>query len=213
MRPLHTLDPEKISSSGQAPRNVSQLSHVSYSFLTRDAFLRGASIRYATQQRLYIPFPDNTRGFLYYKGPKPGYPDIAGSLRFRVVSGPNSNSFANGVDLKLPTGGIWQIHIYTVVRTERYATLLLKLLDEGLVSLSAVEKLRSLPPALLRGTGQILYKLEDPFVIRLHCVESLVCMTHESVEVGQIMPMFLDTRQNIKMHPYEGMSSYRPSDC
>lgn len=203
------MDPEKIPSSGQVPRDISQLAHVSYSIPRQDTFLRGTSIRYSTKHRLYIPFPDNTRGFLYYKSPKQGYPDIAGSLRFRVVSGPHS-SFANGVDLKLPTGGVWQIHIYTVVRAERHAGLLIKLLEEGLVSPSVVEKIRSLPPALLQSQGQILYKLEDPFVARLHCVESLVCMTQESVKTGPIMPIFIDARQHIKMHPYEGMLFISP---
>lgn len=183
------------------------MSHVSYSVQTRSVVVPGVTIRYTTQQRQYIPFPDNTRGFLYYKGPKPGHPDIAGSLRFRVISGQSSNCFANGVDLSLPTGGIWEIHLYGVVRIERNAGLLLKLLEENLVSPSAIEKLRSLPPALLHGTGQILYKLEDPFVARLHSVESLIFMTRESIEMGQIMPMFFDPRRNIKTHPYEGMPS------
>jgi hypothetical protein len=155
-----------------------------------------------------MPFPDNTCGFLYYKRPKPEHPDIAGSLRFRVVSGSNSDSFANGVDLRLPTGGIWQIHMYTVVRTERHAGFLPKLLEEGLVSPSAVDKIWRLPHALLRSSNQVLYNLEDPFVSRLHFVDSLVCMTQETIRAAQIMPIFLDTRRNMKIHPYEGMSSY-----
>lgn len=202
-----TLDPQNISSSSQAPYDISRLLNASYCFHTRDSFLSGIGIRYTTQQRLYIPFPDNTRGFLYYKSPKPGRPDIAGSLRFRVISRPGSDCFANGVDLNLPTGGVWEIHLYTLVRTERHAGLLLKLLDENLVSPSVVKKLQNLPYVLLRGTGQILYKLEDPFVAKLHGVESLVCMTQEGVEVGQIMPTFFDARRDIKMHPYEGMLS------
>lgn len=202
-----TLDPEKISSSGQIPCEISRLSHVSYSVQTGGASIPGVAIQYTTQQRLYIPFPDNTRGFLYYKGPKPGHPDIAGSLRFRVITRPGSESFANGVDLSLPSGGVWEIHLYAVVRIERHAGLLLKLLEEGLVSPSVVTKLRNLPSTLLRSTGQILYKLEDPFVVRVHAVESLVCMTQENLGVGQIMPMFFDPRKVIKMHPYEGMPS------
>ena len=201
------MDPEKISSRNQVPWEISDLSHAFYALQTRDTVLSGVRIQYTTHRRQNVPFPDNTRGFLYYKGPKPGHPDIAGSLRFRVVSGSGSDCFANGVDLKLPTGGIWEMHLYTVVRTERHAGLLLKLLEEGLVSPLAIEKLKNLPYTLLRSTGQILYRLGDPFVARLHCVESLVCMTQESVEVGQIMPMFFDKRKDIAMHPYEGMSS------
>ncbi|KAF8815720.1 hypothetical protein BYT27DRAFT_7079221 [Phlegmacium glaucopus] len=180
------------------------MSHASCRLQTRGSSPPKLYIRYTTHHRQFTPFPDDTRGFLYYKGPKPGHPDIAGSLRFRIISGSGPDCFSNGVDLRLPTGGVWEIHLYTIVRVERYVGLLLKLLEEGLVSDSAVKKLQKLPHTLLHGMQQILYKLEDPFVARLHGVESLVCMTQENVGVGQIMPLFFDARRSIKMHPYEG---------
>lgn len=210
---MFTLDPEKIPSSGQFPRDISGTYAVSYTVQTRNAFLPGIAIRYTTSERRYIPFPDETLGFLYYKGPGPGYPDFSGSLRFRVISGSGSNSFEDGVDLRLPTGGIWQIHLYTALRTVRHTGFIDKLLEEGLVTPLVLDKLRAMPNILLRGTSQILYKLEDPFVAKLHFVESLVFMSEDGVESGQIMPMFFDPRQAIKGHPYKGMPSYQQPEC
>lgn len=205
---MYTLNPENLS-SGHVPRNISGCFHVSYTIQTRGTFLGGVAIRYATLGRRYLPFPDNTLGFLYYKAPEPGNPDYSGSLRFRVVSGTGSYSFADGVDLKLPTGGIWKVHLYTATRTLRLVGFVLKLVEEGLVTASVVEGLRALPYILLQNTSQILYQLEDPFVARLHRVESLVAMSKDNVQSGQIMPMFLDSRMAIERYPYKGMPSYQ----
>jgi hypothetical protein len=201
------LDPEKLSSSQHSPRNVSGSNDVSYTVLIDHTPLRGTAIRYTTSGRRYLPFPDNTRGFLYYQCPRPGNPDFSGSLRFRVISEEGLNSFASGVDLKLPTGSTWQIHLYTALRTVRYTGFVSKLLEEGLITSSAVEKLRAMPSILLHATSQILYNLEDPFVAKLQSVESLVIMSAKGAESGQIMPLFSDPR--IAKHPYEGMP-YQP---
>lgn len=202
-----TLDPEKIL--GQRPRDISDTHDVSYTVQTNKKFVQGIGIRYVTENRRYIPFPKNTRGFLYYQRPKPGYPDFSGTLRFRVVSGPDSNSFEEGVDLKLPSGAIWEIHLSTIIRNVRHHGFITKLLEEGLVSTSTLEKLQALSPAILRSSSQILYKLDDPFVAKLHAVESLVIMSQNGAESGQIMPMFLDSRSAIHTHPYKGMLSYQ----
>lgn len=204
-----TLNPNNLSSPDHFPRDISGTYDVSYTIRTRDTYLRGSAIRYTTVGRRYIPFPENTRGFLYFQKPRLGNPDFSGSLRFRVISEPGPNAFKDGVDLKLPAGGIWQIHLYTALRTVRHAGLVLKLLEEGLVTPRVVEKLRAMPPILLQGTSQILYHLEDPFVARLHAVESLVFMSDEGAESGQIMPLFFDPRKVIARHPYKGMPSYK----
>ena len=208
-----TLDPEKLSSLNYFPRDISSTQEVSYTVGTRHTFLRGVSIRYTTLGRRYLPFPNNTRGFLYYQSPKPGNPDFSGSLRFRVVSEQGPNSFAQGVDLKLPSGNPWQIHLYTAVTTLRHAGLVFKLLEDGLITSSVVEKIRALPPMVLQATSQFLYHLEDPFVARLHNVESLVFMSNEGAEAGAIMPLFFDPRKQVNKHPYEGMPSYQPPEC
>jgi hypothetical protein len=209
---LLTLNPKELSSAHHFPRDISGNHDVSYTIQTRNTFLRGIAIRYTTFDRRYIPFPDNTRGSLYYKEPSPGNPEFSGSLRFRVISSP-SNSFKDGEDLKLPTGGLWQIHLYAALRTVRHAGLVFKLLDEGLVTSSVVDKLRSMPPVLLQNASQILYNLEDPFVAKIHTVKSLVCMSDRGIQSGQIMPLFLDPRKHINRHPYTGMSSYQPPEC
>lgn len=208
-----TLNPEKLSLSENYPRDISGTYDVSYTVRTRSTYLRGISIRYTTLGRRYIPFPQNTRGFLYYQAPTPGYPDFSGSLRFRLIPESGPQSFEDGEDLKLPSGIVWQIYLYTALKTVRHAGLIFKLLEEGLVTPSVVEKLRLMPPILLRGASQILYKLEDPFIARLHCKESLVVMSEKGIDSGQIMPMFSDPRKVYNRHPYKGMPSYQPPEC
>lgn len=208
-----TLDPEKLSSPDYIPRDISLIQEVSYTVGTRHTLLRGVAIRYTTVDRRYLPFPKDTLGFLYYQRPIPGNSDFSGSLRFRVIAKQGPNSFAQGIDLKLPSGNPWQIHIYTAVRTLRLAGLVFKLLEEGLITSSTVEKLRAMPSLLLQAGSQILYKLEDPFIARLHTIESLVFMSNEGAEAGVIMAMFMDTRKEVNKHPYEGMPSYQPPKC
>ena len=208
-----TLDPKKLSTSDYFPRDISGNFDTSYTVRIRNTYLQGIAVRYATVDRRYIPFPKNTRGFLYYQDPIPGNPDFSGSLRFRVISELGPKSFENGVDLQLPTGGVWQIHLYTALKTLRHAGLIFKLLEEGLVTPSIVEKLRAMPPLLLRGTSQILYNLEDPFVAKLNSVMSLTFMSDDGAESGQIMPLFEDSRLAINKHPYEGMPSYQSLEC
>lgn len=208
------MDPDKLSSRENFPRDISGIYDISYTVHTRNTYLQGVAIRYTTQNRRYIPFPENTCGFLYYQKPMPGNPDFSGSLRFRVVSEAGPKAFEDGVDLKLPGGGTWQIHLYSATRTIRHAGLVLKLLEEGLITPSITEKLRAMPNILLQCESQILYHLEDPFVTRLHTPESLVFMSDKGVESGQIMPVFYDPRKDICVHPYRGMPpSYQPPEC
>jgi hypothetical protein len=200
-----------IESSLQFPRDISGHTEISYTVQTHDKFIGGVTIRYTTKDRRYIPFPDNTCGFLYYKGPSPGYPDLSGSLRFRVISG--SNSFEDGVDLTLPTGRVWQIHLYSVLRAVRHAGFVTKLLEEKLITNSVVKKLRLLPPFLLQSSSQILYKLEDPFVSRLDMTERLFVMSEDGAGSGPITPLFRDSRPAIRRYPYKGMPSYQRPEC
>jgi hypothetical protein len=195
----------------QHPRDISRIMEASYTVKTRRGFLRGAAIRYTTDERRYIPFPDKTRGFLYYKSPDPGNPDFSGTLRFRVISD-GSNSFADGVDLKLPSGLTWEMHLYSSFRTARHAGLVEKLVEEELVSPSVVEKLHGLPTLLLHRSCQILYRLEDPFVSNLHGTASLVVMTQDGVASGPVLSTFHDPRKAINVFPYRGMPSYQPPE-
>ncbi|KAJ7240149.1 hypothetical protein B0H12DRAFT_1135217 [Mycena haematopus] len=58
-------------------------------------------------KRIFMPFPDDARGFLYF-GLQPGLPIHAASLRFRCTPDHLPNSFDAGYDLKLH-GLPWQL--------------------------------------------------------------------------------------------------------
>ena len=202
-----------IQCLGQHPRNVSGFHWASYSVRTNGKFNGGVAVRYTTENRRYLPFPPNTYGYLYYKGPKPGYPDFSGSLRFRVVPMSDPYSFAAGKDLRLPTGSVWQILLYSAVRSVKQAELVTKLLEEGLVTDSAVEKARGLPNIRLRSASRILYKLEDPFCAELQQVNRIVVMSEDDAQCGQMTNVFKDLRGYVNKHPYTGMPSYQPPEC
>jgi hypothetical protein len=193
-----------IKSLGQYPRNISGTIFASYIARTNGKFNRVA-FRYTTEKRRYIPFPHNTYGFLYYKGPEPGYPDFSGSFRFRTISMSFASSFADGADLRLPSGGVWQILLYTAIRSGAHYELVTKLLEEGLVTDSTVEKARALPHIRLRHATQILYKLEDPFYAELHRVNRIAAISEDGAKCCQIMDMFHDRRRQLQKHPYTGM--------
>jgi hypothetical protein len=75
------------------------------------------SLRYRAHRRAHIPFPEDTRGFLYFL-PGPANVPIAGEVRFRVTSSPDTTSFAQGQDLRrMDKLGPWRIHLASVLRS------------------------------------------------------------------------------------------------
>lgn len=59
------------------------------------------TLKYCSINEGYTPFPDGTRGFLYYFLP-PFAPPLAGQVRFRVTPSQDPSSFSSGYDLRHP---------------------------------------------------------------------------------------------------------------
>src|SRR6266576_1923725 len=79
-----------------------------------------------------VPFPPNTRGFLYYHTP-PKAPPFVGELRFRCAN--SLEDFPNGKDL-LSTDKFnpWSIPLSSLANKTTYLTLRAQLMMDGLTS-------------------------------------------------------------------------------
>ncbi|KDR82028.1 hypothetical protein GALMADRAFT_221917 [Galerina marginata CBS 339.88] len=110
-----------------------------------------------------MKFPPEARGYLYYKPPADGRPDVSGSLRFRVLPS-GSTSFDQGTDLRTPQGKHWQTLLYSIAKFDNYRPVATMLAREGLVASRTLEQLRALPAFRIRNRSVVLYSLSEPFL-------------------------------------------------
>ncbi|KAJ6469012.1 hypothetical protein C8R47DRAFT_1150898 [Mycena vitilis] len=77
-----------------------------------------------------IPFPPDTRGFLYYRSP-PHQSPLAGGIRFRVAEQPDKAGFLAGHDLMMAHGLPWHIPIWELLERRRFASIAKILAADG----------------------------------------------------------------------------------
>ncbi|TFK52129.1 hypothetical protein OE88DRAFT_1807102 [Heliocybe sulcata] len=80
-----------------------------------------------------IPFPPNSRGFLYCHLDRDA-PPVSGQVRFRTMRSSDLDRFQSGWDLQLPDGQTWNISLLDIARRTEYSGLRAQLLSEGLVT-------------------------------------------------------------------------------
>ena len=118
-----------------------------------------------------LPFPPNTKGFLYYHRPPPVYHvtdnhgkgreirvpvhPAAGQLRFRLVDIPDPTQFASGHDLRSLKGLIWGPNIFTIHSSSKSYRHILPLLYSSFPDILP-ERVRSV---LEEGQGALLGRL------------------------------------------------------
>ena len=100
-RTIQTLDPSRLRSS--------DFMDVSFAQYTRLCIGNQDPVALFYFGARRIPFPDGTRGFLYYHSPGASVPPAAGELRFRLTSGNDPASFIQGNDLRMPNSLGWGI--------------------------------------------------------------------------------------------------------
>ena len=152
-----------------------------------------------------IPFPPDTKAFLYYSIPS-GKPRIAGELRLRVASSDDHASFESGSDLLDKDGHPWTRPLYYLPQI--YSPLYLKLMEEKLVSddldrvLSSLLSVHPFP----RYHRPHLYTLNDPFVVDFHTTRlSLFIITEQGVRILPFSRVFTESRSNCEgRRPYTG---------
>lgn len=133
------------------------------------------TVHYAAENAARVPFPPNTRGFIYYQ--KPAYlPATAGEIRFRLTTGDNPKLFAAGSDLLLPNGMPWSVPLLGIVRSAADSDLprsglLNTLLDDGIVSKTLLEHSAQLMAAWspsARMSKTVIHSLHQLFHIKFH---------------------------------------------
>ncbi|OSC96870.1 hypothetical protein PYCCODRAFT_1214235 [Trametes coccinea BRFM310] len=103
---------------------------------------RRSMLHYARDdQGKRLPFPQDTRGFLYYFRRENNVP-VGGELRFRLTDGPSPESFAAGKDLPTPDGFPWRAHALFILRyCDRLAE---HLVEEGHITRDGADRFRRL---------------------------------------------------------------------
>jgi hypothetical protein len=160
---------------------------------------------------LALTYPPDTTAFLYYFTP-PDKPPIAGELRLRVVSSDDYDytSFESGSDLLGANGRPWSRPLHLV---SKYPALYEKLREEKLVSDDLDTALSIFPIKLPAGKyrrGQLLYTLNDPFIVDFGSRGSyLSVITEQGMEM---LPFFgpFDQIRPIPITPYTGAYTNHP---
>jgi hypothetical protein len=156
---------------------------------------------YVWKNDLYLPYPPDTKSFLYYYTP-PDKPRIAAELRFRVTSTGEPTSFESGSDLLLPNGQPWSRPLCVLSR--RYKPLYEKLREDRLVpdDLDAILITSEYP---CYNQSQPFYTLNDTFIVDFSCTSHyLFVITEQGMRKLRFDVPFRDYRGGLKKLPYTG---------
>ncbi|KAI0265353.1 hypothetical protein BC834DRAFT_182082 [Gloeopeniophorella convolvens] len=155
-RRISTLDSNHIQPSDYIYLSTHQTAYVRIAPRgSQDEYGR-VILRYEIAGHDYTPFPQGTRGYLYYARAH----DLAegGQVRFRVVAAPGD--FAAGTDLLFPGGGPWHVRpgLFSGRNNSALAKLLLR---DGLVTRAQLAVWDSFPKSLTRTT--VVARFGQPF--------------------------------------------------
>jgi hypothetical protein len=163
--------------------------------------------------KTWIPFPSNTRGFLYCHVPDPDHP-AATEVRFRLIPELTDNprtAFELGGDLLLSPAIPWRLHATAIARSQnRYVSLATLLLRDGLVSQDAMSQWAQAKIPRPDRQTPVLYRLDQPFVYRLNSTEQLLYVADKlDIRKVRLMPLLRDCRRGEDMVstyecPYSG---------
>ena len=164
-------------------------------------FLSTPNLFYDRTEQRRVAYPPDTKAFLYYTVPSER-PRIAGELRLRVTSSDDPASFASGSDLLQINGQPWSRPLIVIkIFLSHYA----KLREDGLVPDNLDSILSSFPEKWLRHSSQILYTLNDTFIINFsRHVQFLSVITEQGMETLGFHFIFLDSRVLVRRTPYTG---------
>ena len=119
------------------------------------------ALSYASSEQVNrYPFPPAASGFLYYRSPPPGAPDIAGDIRFRVTNNKDPGRFASGTDF-MRHGLPWLIPL--VPNSEVSRRFLPSLLRDSLLTNEQVRRIeRFSTEKSMREKEQPIYAFGQP---------------------------------------------------
>ncbi|KAG7441321.1 uncharacterized protein BT62DRAFT_937240 [Guyanagaster necrorhizus] len=147
--PLVTLDPRSLS-----PRDFRDISNQKvFTFPGIRSYIHYARKK-AEGKSVYITFPDNTAGFLYY-WTHPDLPPTLGQVRFRVTNTRDPGEFDRGGDFCYPSGAPWYISLPYIAGSDAYKSICDILVRDGLVARDTIEQLRPFSESLRLMPRQI----------------------------------------------------------
>ncbi|KAG6853273.1 hypothetical protein C0991_005544 [Blastosporella zonata] len=152
-----------------------------------------------------LPFPPNTRGFLYYHRPG-NLPPGCGELRFRLTADNDPTKFLEGTDLIGYDATPWSISFSTLI-IGRYAPIRKHLVHYNLIPQSvvtSVEKLRE-ARAMMKTSPRELYYLEQPFMFDMETHHlNFRAITATQVRTMSLRQFFVDFREQAFLLAYKG---------
>ncbi|KAK0191950.1 hypothetical protein F5146DRAFT_1037730 [Armillaria mellea] len=166
-----TLDPRSLS-----PHDFRDISN---QIVFRFPSTKRSDIHYERRKfdgkSIYIPFPDKTKGFLYY-WTHPDLPPTSGQIRFRITKTQNPRDFDGGSDFCLPSGIPWHSTLAYLAGNKSYAGVCDVLVRDGLVSRGIIEQLRPFAKSmrLMPRQATVLTSPDEIFPICLPLLNTAV---------------------------------------
>jgi hypothetical protein len=167
-RTISTLHPARLSASEFLDMSARKSASIPV-----PTFIKGAPICFrgskdpssdSNTDYIDVPFPKDTRGFLYYI-PGPSHAPAAGEIRFRVTGNRDPASFEGGHDLLYPITTLpWRITLASIARNSTLHSFLhlLQEVDHS-VTRSLAESLGQKPTERMSGRSQIIHSPGQPF--------------------------------------------------
>ena len=150
----------------------------------------GSAFYYLTKASHCVPFPDGTRGVLYYHV-DPALPPISGSLRFRLCD--ELEGFELGSDLQVRPGQPWSISLCRLVRTQYNQPICNMLLSDGLINQRLVTAVQGLSLGPHLRDNNVIYDLQQPVIVSLHQQKlNRLLVTSQSCSMVEFCQLFHD---------------------
>ena len=164
-----------------------------------------ASDDMASESSKRIPFPPDTKAFLYYFT-SPKKPRISGELRLRVASSDDFASFESGSDLLKLNGQPWSRPLWIV--SKGLIPLYEKLREDQLVKDDLDAVLSTFPRRYLTASGKShnqLYTLNDAFIVDFSSYSTyFFVITEQGMESLRLIGPFFEIREKSRVIPYTG---------
>lgn len=203
-RVLRTLRPERLSTVGQEVVDLSGRISATLHFLPK--YIGPPLELHYTPKRAsppyYDPFPENTRGFLYYHH-APNMPKLSESVRFRICDSPEL--FDSGRDLLSPTGFAWGNTITQLVKNSTRLGFLLVLRDEELIDEELINDITKLGMSNRVG-DRYLRSLSQPFIVDVAQEKTIITFITRAKLINCDFPrtLFFENRGHSKIFPLSG---------
>ncbi|KAJ6617280.1 hypothetical protein B0H10DRAFT_2218766 [Mycena sp. CBHHK59/15] len=161
----------------------------------------GASLWY---QSPHLPFPNGTRGFLYYHADRES--PLAGTIRFRVTPDPTPASFPHGSDLRVPSGCPWQVMLAQIASPNAaYSKLRAQLLHERLATPAQLARCREVFGARRSFDAHLtLFARAQAFPVHFARAPWLVVVGPHELRTLRLDTVFKSQVNSVKAHPFSG---------